>query len=73
MSRELGDHLDIRPQCERIADTERRIANRAVTTLVGYANTLAEYGPLTLPPPWYKRIYWRWSYKLREIIKIIKE
>ena len=66
MSRELGDVIDIRPQSERIA-------NNAVETLVGYATTLAEYGPLTLPPPWYKRIFWRWSYKLKEIVKIIKE
>ena len=73
MSVELGDHLDIRPQSERIADMERRNANNAVTALVGYAHILVEYGPKTLPPPWYKRIYWCWRYKLSRIIEVIKE
>lgn len=110
MSRELGDHLDTRPQCERIPETNPldelrateamrldrhinpnlrdyiptlyelrqaanvRISNNATNTILGYIQKLeAEYGPLVTPMPWYKRLYYRWVYKLKVIVKVIKE
>lgn len=54
-------------------DTLRRNNNQAVEALLQYAAELEPYGTRTMPPPWYKRLYWRWSCKLKEIIKIVKE
>jgi hypothetical protein len=84
MSRELGDHLDTRPQSERLAAVPTihelsakmvaRNSNEAVTCLIGFASRLeAEYGPLESPMPWWKRKFYRWTYKLKAIIEVIKE
>lgn len=78
------DHLDTHPQCERIPErnpldelrenANKRVSNNAANTLLGYIQKLeAEYGPLVKPMPWYKRLYHRWVYKLKAIVKVIKE
>lgn len=84
MHEELGGHLDTRPQCGRLATAptiqelsakmDNRNSNLAVNLLVGYASRLeAEYGPLESPMPWWKRKFYRWTYKLKAIIEVIKE
>lgn len=55
------------------ADTLHRNSNQAVETLQRYAAELEPFGTRTMPPPWYKRLYHRWVYKFKEIVKIIKE
>ena len=50
-----------------------RSANDAVETLQRYAAVVEPYGTRTKPPSWFRRKYIRWSYKLKEIIKIIRE
>lgn len=59
---------------EKVArEFETRNANEAVVQLVRMHEALQEFGPPTLPMPKYKRVFWRWVYKLKEIVKIIRE
>lgn len=54
-------------------ETSERVNNEAVEIIQRYAAELEPFGTRTMPPPWYKRLYWRWAYKFKEIVKIIKE
>lgn len=54
-------------------ETSERVNNEAVKIIQRYAAELEPFGTRTMPPPWYKRLYWRWAYKFKEIVKIIKE
>lgn len=61
-------------QLETLAtDVLHRNSNQAVETLQRYAAELEPFGTRTKPPSWFSRKYIRWSYKLVEIVKIIKE
>lgn len=75
----LEHHQQRQDQCktdqlERLtAQASIRNANNAVETLQHYAAELEPFGTRTKPPSWFRRKYIRWSYKLQEIIKIIRE
>lgn len=55
------------------AEMATRSANDAVETLQRYAAELEPFGTRTKPASWFRRKYIRWTYKLHEIIKIIRE
>lgn len=64
----MVDDIDVQIQKMR-----KESGDSAVLAIMRYAAELEPHGQRTAPPPWYKRKWWRFTYKLKAIIEIIKE